>query len=357
MLLTNPKFHTNSNAAWKAMLNACSEAENSIYIEEYVLDPDDIGTRFIALAERKAKQGVTVKLLLDWWGCKPLYYSSIPQRLQKAGAEIKFYRTPRLSWLLNPTKLFPRDHRKLVVTDNAKAFVGGVCMYDKINHWRDTMVEFEGTLAPKLGQFFKQTWDNMPDKSNNEALLDRDNPSDAFRVFANTTHDKDTFFTTHFFEKLNSAQHNIKLVTPYFTPNEALMKTLIAACDRGVVVEILLSSHSKYAPYVVGKKLAGRLIEAGVKIFYYQPVMLHLKQIMIDDTWTAIGSFNLDGLSLQQNEELMLTSADKSFNQTLLEHYKADKNNAEHFTYQDWQARPLSEKVASKFLLPLRGYL
>ena len=121
-----------------------------------------------------------------------------------------------------------------------------------------------------------------------------------------------------FLNQIRKATRSIQLATPYFSPSDTLVELLKAATKRGVKVEILLSEYSSYPTYVTGKKIAGELIRSAIHIYYYQPTMLHLKMMVIDEDWAAIGSCNLDGLSLYKNQEAMIVATNKDFVSTLV---------------------------------------
>ena len=91
-------FYTHTQYAWQAMLEACEAAEESIWLEEFIFDPDDIGSQFVECLSRKAKQGVKVRLLLDWWGCKELSMSKYARELKEAGVRVCYFRPPS-TWL------------------------------------------------------------------------------------------------------------------------------------------------------------------------------------------------------------------------------------------------------------------
>ncbi|WP_262692895.1 phospholipase D-like domain-containing protein [Kordiimonas aestuarii] len=350
------RFHHTVTGAWEAMLEACKGAEKSINLEEYILLPGEIGDRFTEVLKERAKAGVKVRVLLDWWGCSDFYYSSAPQELTAAGAEVGFYRAPTLKSAA-PLKFFPRNHRKVLIVDDHKTFAGGVCILDKIHNWRDSMVEFDGEVTDQFLTLFNTTWNFVKDGTpiaENGVDFSGDKP---YAVIANAPHTSNADFTKVFREELEKAHRCVRLSTPYFAPVSDVLEPLFNLLGRGVELELILSDYSKYAPYVVGKKLCGPLIERGAKVYYYEPSMLHLKQVIVDDSWCAIGSFNLDGLSMKQNEEVMITTGDSNFIAELQEQFEQDRTRSRPFTTDDWHGRPLSEKITGTLLRPFRRYM
>lgn len=348
-------LHTPTVPAWEAMLEACAKAKISIDIEQYIIQPDNIGTQFVDILCQKAKEGVNIRLLLDWWGSREFLKSELCKRLKAQGVKVDVFRSPQWKWSVSSPRFFPRDHRKLLIVDNEVSFIGGVCIYDSISTWRDTMVEMRGGLTKQLTYVFNSTWCKTEGKAvDAHPDFETDN---SFSIYANNPEKNHNHFTETLLEKIDNAQDTVRLVTPYFSPAALLMHSLGRALARGVKLEILLSSHSKYAPYVVGRKIVGSLIQQGAAIYYYEPHMLHLKMMIVDRSWAAIGSCNLDGLSLHQNHEAMLTARDDSFIQTLLDHFEEDKFKSKGFSYANWRARPFSEKLMSNLYHPMRRYL
>jgi cardiolipin synthase len=350
-------FHTSTTDAWKAMLSACSHAQVSIDMEEYVFQPDEIGEKFISVFEERAKAGVKVRLLLDWWGCKRLKKHKIMQRIRNAGIEVRFFRPPSWNWLISQPRFLPRDHRKIFILDKKTAYAGGVCINDHYKKWRDTMVEVSGSLTDQLSHIFEQTWLKCIADEKKIKAHPNFTELDEFSVYANAPDSDEHYYTELLKDQLSQAEKSIKLVTPYFTPSEEFMTLLKEALKRKVSVELLLSKYSKYSTYVVGKKLCGELIKIGATVRYYEPVMLHLKTMIIDQSWCAIGSCNLDGLSIHHNQEIMIASTNADFVKELRKHYDKDIEHAVRLQYSDWQSRPYSEKIMGSLLSPTRHYL
>ncbi len=302
------KFHTSTTDAWNAMISGCKNAKKTIYLEEYVLNPDKIGSSFVEVLSQKAREGLKVKLLLDWYGCRDFKKSQQLCSLIDAGVEVEFFREPKWEWLVRSPRLFPRDHRKLLILDETTVFVGGVCIYDEITNWRDTMVEISGPITKQFLHIFHHMWQLVKNNKSDLKIHPNFESTNDFSVYANAPNLNENHFSTELLKRIRNATDSIKLTSPYFTPNSELLYALKDALSRNVKLEILLSNYSKYAPYVVGKAQCGKLIEQGAHIYYYEPTMLHLKMMIIDEDWSAIGSCNLDGLSIHHNHEVMLVS-------------------------------------------------
>lgn len=348
-------YYHSTVSAWEAMLEACEKARETIDIEEFVLDPDKIGGRFIDVLTRKAREGVRVRLILDWFGCKKLALSKERKRLEEAVSELLFYHPPRALWLY-PPNIVPRDHRKILITDNDTAFIGGVCIYDEISDWRDTMIRFEGPAARCLSRLYEDCRAALKGGAvrTESVYKDDDTP---FTIYANTPFSGNAVFTDLLKSKIKEAQSHIRLTTPYFVPSPDVTEAFTEAAARGVDIEIILSDYSKYSAYASGKRHALHYIRAGMRIYYYKPAMMHLKQITVDGTWGAIGSFNLDGLSILRNEEAMAASEEPGFVQELNARFAEDISRSARFTEEAYNNRPFKEKCTGLLAEPFAGYL
>ena len=356
-LQTTYRVHSPTKAAWDAMMSACRQATSSICLEQYVLDPDNIGQAFVDIFVDKAKEGVRVQLILDWWGSKTLRHHAMYRQLVDAGVHVLFYRPYSISWIWSKDRFFPRDHRKLVIIDDHTVFVGGVCMYDKITNWQDSMVQVEGACVEQFTHLFSQMQQKITNKEQQVSAHPDFNNDKDYSVYANAPDSNENHLTKTLMKHIAKANTSIELATPYFVPSNQLLAVLMDACKRGVKVDILLSKYSKFAPYAVGKYLAGRLLKAGIRISYYDPCMLHLKAVLVDDRWVAIGSCNLDGLSIYQNQEVMLTSSHPAFIRDIKQLLHTHLSNTTPLTLTQWQTRPFIEKITAPILLIFRKYL
>lgn len=341
------------------MLKSISEAKESVDLEEFILEQGDIGEEFLSLLEKRCNEGIKIRLLLDWWGCKKFARSERCAELIAKGLDIRFFRPPEWNWLTSSPRLLPRDHRKILIIDKQTSYIGGVCIYDDITNWRDTMLELTEPLTQQLNHIFENTWDKTDPNKDESQIKAHPNfeTVENFSVFANAPDSSEHHFTDLLIDTIYNSNESVRLVTPYFTPGKRLLPALHDALNRGVKVEILLSDYSKYAPYVVGKRICGELIQNGAYIYYYKPTMLHLKMMLIDDKWAAIGSCNLDGLSIHQNQEAMLVSHDAKFIDELQSHFDIDKSKSARFTLADWKARPITQKLTGLAFTPFKYHI
>jgi cardiolipin synthase A/B len=156
-----------------------------------------------------------------------------------------------------------------------------------------------------------------------------------------------------------AAEHSIDISAAYFVPDELILEALVAARQRGVRVRILLPGEhiDSETVRIASKASWGELLEAGVEIFIYEPTMIHVKLLVVDREMVSVGSTNLDIRSLRLNDEASLNVYDRAFAERMVDVFENDLLDAEPYTHEMWKQRPLSEKFAEKFLIPIKSQL
>ncbi len=354
MVNSSLTFYTPSTTALDAMVAACENAKKSIKIEEFILSDDETGRRFTDIFSQKIKDGCSVKLILDGWGAREFLDTTLHQKLLTEGVEIEIYRP--VNWL-KPHEILPRDHRKILIVDDNEAYIGGVCLTNKVTSWFDTMVKTEGNLIPQIVHIFEKSWRQFSNSDDDTDSHPHFETEDELSLFANSPDSNRQFFTEKLLEQLNACEQEISIVTPYFTPSKRLVDCLINKAQQGVKVEIILSQKlDKTSPYYVAKELAGTLLKSNIHVYYYQPQVIHLKAMLVDN-WAAIGSCNFDGLSIEHNREAMIAGIDKVFYEDVKKLLDNVKMDSKKIDLTDWKKRSFIEKVMGKLLFPFRSYL
>ncbi|WP_116135887.1 cardiolipin synthase [Trinickia diaoshuihuensis] len=314
----------NGEATFAAILEAIEHARHYVLIQFFIVRDDALGDRLKALLLAKAAQGVRICFLYDSIGSFDL-----PQRyisaLREGGVQVHPFATNRR--FVNRFQLNFRNHRKIVVVDGERAFVGGHNVgveylggNPRLSPWRDTHIELRGPVVASVQFVFIEDW-HWATQS-----LPRLEPSQAERpepveeadmhclVVAPGPADKEETGSLFFVEAINAAQKRIWITTPYLVPDEAVFSALRLAVMRDVDVRILIPSRrDHYVVFEASKLYAHDLIRAGVRIFRYRPGFLHQKVVLIDDVAAAIGSANLDNRSFRLNFEIMVLTIDHAF--------------------------------------------
>ena len=312
-----------------AMLDAVRRAEHWVHFENYIVRDDTTGWRFAdALAER-ARAGVAVRLLCDWFGSWGLG-RRMANHLREAGVELRFFNPPRVLDLLGNVA---RDHRKLVVTDAGVAIIGGLCIGNEwdgdpvngVEPWRDTAIELSGPAVVTLDQAFGRTWalagGPLPE---NERATERPamGAADVGIVIGEPRRGR----IQRIVELLAAgAVDKIWITDAYLVAPRSLFQSLLDAARGGVDVRLLVPGASDL-PVVRNLTRIGyrELLRAGVRIFEWDGSMLHAKTIVADGEWCRVGSSNLNTSSLVGNYELDAVVHDRTLGAQLEAQFRRD---------------------------------
>lgn len=343
----------NGNEIFPAMLAAIRSANRSITFENFLFAEGRVSDEFAeALAERAAA-GVKVHYLQDAMGCNCVHGRAI-RRMKRAGVEVEIFR------YLYLTRFNYRTHRKLLVIDGKRGFIGGVGISDDwigngrtCGHWRDSQYLVEGPAVAQLQQAFMDNWmqtravvlhgdDYFPEL---EKVGDR-----VCQVFKSSESEGADSARIMLLLAVAAARKSIRIANAYFVPDDLTRQTLVEACERGVRVEIIVPGRDLDQQFVrkVGRSRWKPLLEAGARFFEYQPARFHCKYMIVDDCWCSVGSANFDNRSLRLNEEANLNVLCGQFAAAHTEIFEEDKMLSDEVTLAEWNERPLAEKVIGK---------
>lgn len=284
---------------------ALREAKRCIHIEMYIFELDTTGESILSLLEEKAREGLSVRLLLDGWGSQHTA-RKISRRLRNQPIRVAQFLPTRLFPLHAPRLNFI-NHRKIIVIDDSIAFTGGMNIGEVYeHHWRDLMLRIEGPAVRALHHVFLDDWyfatdETTAEPESPEALADG---IDAAVVMSGP--DSEPWIHDAYFLAITQAQHSVTLVTPYFIPSQALTTAMRTAAGRGVSVRVVIPSRSDVAVVKWASRSYYRLlVESGVRIFEYDKAMVHAKALIQDDQVLSVGTANVDtrsmGLSFEVN--------------------------------------------------------
>ncbi|OZC04454.1 phospholipase D-like domain-containing protein [Rubricoccus marinus] len=355
----------NGDEIFPAMLAAIDSAETTITFETYIYWSGEIGDRFSRALARKAREGVAVKVLLDWVGSAKMD-GAILDSLRASGASVEQYRP--LAWY-TLSRLNNRTHRKLLVVDGRVGFTGGVGIADvwtgdaqDPEHWRDIHFRVEGPVVGQLQAAFMDNWI----ETTGEVL----NGPDYFPPLESTGGVPAQMFTSSpaggsdsmrlmYLMAIAAAERTLDLNAAYFVPDQLILGALVAAQERGVRVRILVPGEHLDSELVAlsSKRSWGPLLQAGVAIAEYEPTMIHTKMLIIDGEMVSVGSTNFDIRSFELNDEASLNLYDRDFAQAMTEVFEADFAQGRAYTYAMWENRPWGEKFAETVLIPIKSQL
>jgi cardiolipin synthase A/B len=321
---------------YPAWLEAINSARRYIHFETFILHEDDIGYQFGEAFADKARDGVQVRLLSDWFGDLGYTTSRFWQSMKQAGVEVRHFNTPRLD---SPFGWLSRDHRKLLSTDGQVAFISGLCIGRRwvgypergIEPWRDTGIELRGPAIAEAEQAFSQTWSNAGSPLPPDELPPRDSLPPAgdveLRVIASVPNTAGLYRLDHLVAAL--ARRSLWLTDAYFVGTTTYIQALRAAARDGVDVRLLVPSGSD-VPLLNALSRSGYrpLLEAGVRVFEWNGSMLHAKTAVADGRWSRVGSTNLNLTSWIGNWELDVAVEDGEFAEEMEEMYLNDLEHA-----------------------------
>lgn len=352
-------YHLFSNPLryYNAMVEDIANARKYIYIETFRVGKDEIGEQFKRILTKKAKDGVEVRLLIDYWGAGPVNHEYFKE-LISWGGEVRFFEKIKFNSDIF-TRSHKRNHRKLLLIDDDISWIGSSNLTGYNLNWRESMLRLRSEgLTFTLTKLFMQDYriynKYIFNKAHNTRLFKyhnfdiiRDAPSIAIKRI-----------NQRFISMIKAAKSKVIIETPYFLPGFQLRKTMADAAKRGVEVTVILPRQSDVNLVdVLRNKYLGPLCSEGIKFLFYTPNNLHAKLMLVDDHYFAIGSSNFDYRSFRYMYEIMLVGEDKLIIDQMKKHTEQTLVDSIGFDKLKWENRPLIQKIAEWFLLPFRHLL
>lgn len=338
---------------YPAMLEAIESATSSIILSSYIFHGDGIGAQFVDALARAMGRGVAVRVLVDDVDVR-FTRKNAYKPLRRAGVPLGVFNPPLVPARLNAVHL--RNHRKILVIDGTLGFTGGMNIDRR--YWnpeapqtasRDLHFRLRGPVVGQLAEVFADDWQFATGEALRGApwfvpLLPEG------RVLARCIDDGPDEGTEplrwSMVAGLNQAQRSVRIMTPYFVPDGALITALDVAAMRGVEVDILLPSESDL-PHVhwAAWGQLWQVLERGCRVWSSPPPFDHSKLMVVDGAWTLLGSANWDARSLRLNFELNVECYSVEFGAHMDGLVQARINAAQPVTLSDINARPLPVKL------------
>jgi cardiolipin synthase len=352
------KLYSQNDEVWQAMLDDCSKAQKSIVLEQYHFVNDDFGQKLVRICKERALAGVKVRFLWDATGSFTFWGSNLIEELRKSGIELLFWKTliPSFFKAQNFRSWYFRNHRRTLVIDDTIGYTGSICVDQVLKNWRDTNVRIIGPIVREMRLAFEQMWFRA---LNAQIIRYQHLPkSSEFRYVTNYPAPGRRHIYSELVKAIRKAKKNIYITTPYFVPTHRLLRTMKASAKRGVDVRLILPEHSDhYAVDLGARAFFTTLLKSGIKIFLYKGNMIHSKAITIDDTWSTVGSMNLDNISLLYNFEANIVTTNDNFSRELKAHFIEDLEESQQVHLKDWQKRSFFQKVLEKLAHLVKKFL
>lgn len=347
------------------MLAAIASAQRSITFETYIYWSGAVGQQFADALTERARAGVSVLVTVDWLGSVKMDDALLDQ-MRAGGVRVEKYRP--LNWY-NLDRVNKRTHRKLLVIDGRIGYTGGVGIADQWSgkgqdpdHWRDSHFRIEGPAVAQLQAAFNDNWIKMTGTTlTGEAFfptLPAAGDSPAHLFLASPEGGSESMHLMYLMA-ITAATGSIDLEASYFVPDELLIHALLEARRRGVKIRILVPGEHIDSDTVRLSSRAdwGPLLAAGVQIAEYQPTMLHVKMLVIDNELVSVGSTNFDVRSFRLNDEASLNIYDHDFAAQMTAVFERDWSHGKVYDLAMWERRPLREKFMETVVAPLKSQL
>jgi cardiolipin synthase len=343
----------NGDEIFPEMLRAIRGARKTITFEMYIYWKGSIGEEFTAALEERARSGVKVQVLIDAVGSQKIGEKVIG-RLRDAGARVELYNPVRWDTI---ARMNNRTHRKIMVVDGAVGYTGGAGIGDEWsgnaqdpNHWRDTHFRLEGPAVAQMQAAFMENWIEVT----GEVL----HGPDYFPELRPVGGELAQFMVSSpggggesaqllYLMSIAAARRSIQLSAAYFVPDDNEVRQLVEARARGVRVQIIVPGPITDSGPVrrASRSTWGELLRAGVEIHEYQPTFYHVKVMTVDGLWVTVGSTNFDTRSFSTNDEANLNVYDGAFASEQQRIFEQDLERSRRITLEEWERRPLREKL------------
>jgi len=353
----------NGEEKYPAVMDALRAAKHHIHIEYYIFASDDVGNEIAEILLEKLRAGVEVRFIYDDLGSDKI--GDIPDLLEENGAEVFAFSPVLINFYLNANY---RNHRKIIIIDGEIGFTGGINIDDRyLNNakhpvfWRDTHLKLEGDVVNLLQLQFmmsyrycsKQTFPFSPPYFHRSDL----NENCFADIVASGPDSEFPMAMQTILMAINNARRSIRISNPYFIPNEQILTALQMAALSGKTVQLILPFRGdSFFVQHAAQSYIKSLLDAGVKVYFYQKGFIHAKSIAIDDNLAIVGSVNLDYRSFYLNSEIAVVVYDKTFVHKLNAAFEQDLQDSEHIDRRYWRNRSLWQQFIDgvcRLLTPL----
>jgi cardiolipin synthase len=362
------KLLNNGDEFFPVLYETLKGATQSINFVVYIWEDSKPGDELFTILTERARAGVQVRILLDGLGGMKAPEEKI-EALEQAGGMVKVFRSARFGKL---SRFHKRNHRRSIVVDGNIAFVGGMAVGDKWlgdarseKEWRDSMVQVTGPIASTVQSAFVDNWAHVPDDDDTggEILI---GPA-FFPQFAEPPASPGETVAMHtginsapssenhpmrlvYLQTFSAARQKLYIANSYFVPDETIRKAVIERAKQGVDVRILLPGEKTDAKPIrqTGHRYFEELMEAGVKIYEYQPTMMHAKTVVVDGLFSVVGSSNMDVRSKELNMENVLGILDAGFARQLEDTFFDDLKRAKEINLEEWRKRGVFKKLTER---------
>ncbi len=352
------EIFTNGKDKFDAFKRDLLAAEKYIHIQYYIIENDKIGNEIGDILKQKVQDGVKVRVLYDHVGSFHFDMSYF-KKLRKAGVEV--YPFMQITFPEFANRINWRNHRKIVVIDGKIGYIGGMNIADryidggKMKHWRDTHLRVTGDIVAALQVSFAIDW-NFMKRELIEVPVEMVEPGSianpiGMQLVTGGPTSQWVNMAFVFQKAIDSAHKCVYIQTPYFLPSDPLLKALQVAALSKVDVRLMIprkpdSILLRYASYSYVKQC----LDSGIKIYFYEPGMLHSKVVVIDDDFVTTGSTNFDFRSFEHNFESNVLIYSQEFNKRMKDVMLIDMKDCTRINLRHWRKRPIWQKAVESIV-------
>jgi cardiolipin synthase len=334
-------------------------ARRSITLQMYYCQPGRMADEFKDILLERAAAGVRVLFLRDAFGSGPLKKEYI-EALERGGVHVASFRPTRWYQLF---KVYHRSHIRVAVIDGTIGYTGGYGIDDKWygdgrheDQWRDTTTRFTGAAVLQLQATFAAGWAEATGTllAGDLFFPPEDAVSQGGQVIAGLMHASPSVGSTsaerYYAFAIGSARRRLWLSNSYFVPSENFRELLAAAAKRGVDVRILTCNEDGdvKSTYYAGRATYDALLARGVRIWEYQPAMMHAKAIVADGRFVSVGTVNFDNRSMSFNDETTLLAVDDELGARMERLFESDLEYSTEITRELHATRGLRRKLLER---------
>ncbi|MFK4784872.1 cardiolipin synthase [Fusobacterium sp. MFO224] len=358
-------FYKDGDKFFKNLMKDIKEAKENINIEFYIFNDDKFGKTFYDELEKKSKEGIKVRIIIDGVGTKKLKRSR-RKSLKESGVDLKIFFPSHFPILTFGTlRANYRNHRKLCVIDSLILYTGGFNIGSeyigdsKFGYWRDTGCRIKGEVSVDADREFYISWNflhkepldfkeidkNLRKKINEMSSNIRDYDINALQLISSGPNYQTRTIRDSFISMITNAKRSIYIETPYFVPDDLILDCLKIAITSGIEVKIIIPSFGDHLfVYWANQASVIELIEIGAEVYKYEKGFFHSKLIIIDNEIAAIGSANFDYRSFYQNFEINVNVYDVELIGYLRQLFYEDLHESFIINKEDISNRKTSEK-------------
>lgn len=364
------------------MFSAISQARRFVHVEYFNMRNDSIGWELLHLLERKAEEGVEVRVLIDAFGYlnqRNTLTREMQDQVRSHGVQLAIFDPMRFPWV---NHALHRDHRKIVVVDGQLVYTGGINVADYYLHgkpavgeWRDTHMRMEGPVVDAYQQIFARIWERTTHEHLDSLTYRAQEPLTEFRHLrpdATPTAGRKVVVVVNrepgktrrsmiraYVAMLDAARDEVRIVNPYPMNVKSVRRAMYRALARGVRLRIMVSASSDnpVVPDVVAIEMK-KMMHRGAEVYYYEGGFHHSKIMMVDGTVCTIGTANLDARSLKFDYEVNSFIFDPHTTAELNAIFDSDIPSSELLTKENFKRRfPLKNRMAGRVCAAIKGVL